>query len=447
MPTEQPSTGVPGSGELTIMGNTPAEASCDAHGREQHLAAIAKIVSSGKLHTLVTQVPRAALSLVPLMLEDDPSHPNSQVLLHEIYEGYKQRMRRLVGITPLPREVTEENIEQFRSIIVIILGKRLGGLLGRTATQEGESRCEAAAEHIPVLHALAPKTTLIAGASGHREEGGVFTEYLKKLLNKRQFNTALVEFFTERCAQNTFENILFSRAEIIRLLSPLPPRLWILSSSDNHLGSLLLKNRTLPSKVTELGLLQQDEGDAVAFLSAPYPYRSSGDKGLEWICQTIDTAFLAAPIQANLYGIKDGVPEVAEWGNEEKEWGGKKEGRIRLDQVYEGPVRCLHLLIEQLKYLIDPDVGPLTEYEPETQCAFLVKEVRENIISVLGPLTKIHQQVDRVKGLKNGSSFEYWHGVNLDKALKGITKFVARVRWFADTEASDADREKVRQQY
>ncbi|MBI3816963.1 hypothetical protein HY285_05490 [Candidatus Peregrinibacteria bacterium] len=242
--------------------------------------------------------------------------------------------------------------------------------------------------------------------------------------------------------------MLFSRAEIFRLLHDAPgPRLWTLSSSDNHLGSLLLKDRSLPPEVTELGLLRHDEGDAVAFLSASYPYRSSGDKGLDWICHTIDTAFLAAPIQANLYGIKDGAPVEAEWDGKDKKWIGKKEGRVRLDQVYEGPVRHLNSLIEQLKYLIDPDVVPLTEYKLETQCAFLVKEVRENIISVLGPLAKIHRELYSVKGLKNGKSFEDWHGVDLDKALGGIKKFIARVRWFADTEASDADREEVRQQY
>ena len=437
LPEEQPPTGSSESRVPTTVGPV----SSDASRNETTETGVMVETGGNKMlpASLLKNATQASRSLIAHL--PDPSHTGKLALIDEMQGCYTNLLGRLVGVSGVPREVTTK-IEQFKSIITIVLGKRLGGVLGQTVTEEGRRRCKAAEDYIPTFHALASNVTLIAGASGHNEEGKMFTAYLKDLLNNRPFNwQSSVNFFTEHCAKNTFENILFSRAEVFRLFNPPPPRLWTISSSDNHLGSLILKDRSLPPAMTELGLLRQDEGDAVAFLFSSYPNRDSGDKGLEWICRMIDAAFLAAPLQANLFGIRDGVPKEAQRDDKEK-WVGGKE-RVRLNQVYEKPVRLLGYLIDRLQH----DRAPLTEMEPETQCAYLVSEIRKNIDSVLDPLGRIHVWLESVIGMENGDSFTKWHGVDLENALKWINKLIARVRWFADMEASDADRQRVREQY
>ncbi len=436
VPSEQSPTGAPESRTL-ISGQALSEVS---HGG---IAVVeTERSSTGNGISLIPDATSASISLIPQFPKEHLAG-GKIALLPELSEMYELLMKRLQLVNS-SAPVNEAFLESRRSVIMIVLGKRLGGLLGLTTTQEGRCRCQAAADYLPILHAFTPKATLFAGASGHQREGEVFTARIKELLNERQFNwESSIKLFTEPYATNTFENILFSRAEVFRLFNPPPPRLWVVCSSDNHLGSLLLKDQALPPQVTELGLLRQDESDATAILPASYPYRASGDPGLDWICRAIDAAFMAAPLQANLYGIKNGVPD---WNNStEKAWKKRKRPMLKLNKIYENPADLLKTLINYLKLLRDN--APLTEYQPETRCAYLVTEVRKNIESVIGPLGKIHSDLERVIGLENGNAFDDWHGVDLDHALLWINRLIARVRWFADFEASDADRDKVRQHY
>lgn len=325
----------------------------------------------------------------------------------------------------------------YRSIIVLVLGKRLPRPDARMPTREGCSRCRTAAAALPKLRRLAPHCELFLGASGYRNEGELFVQYLRHCLDEVEIPTTCSQPFVESCARNTSENCLFSRAVIDELDAP-HPRCWVLVSTDNHLESLEFKRWVFGDEFPHDLNLLPSKGDAVALLPAPFPYRNC-DPGREFICRVIDLAFLAAPLQANLYGLKAGFPhstEVLDDGTRQI-----AEHRYWTNQVFPRGVALLGHLINELLRL----ERPLTKVNAGTTYPVEVDRVRGRLLEVVDHLTWIHSELAPVAGVPQeaGWSVENWGGVNLMDMLVGINRFIQELRWASDPETNEEDRRKL----